>query len=87
VALVAFALMFGRAVGVSYTQAPDWVKGSTDEKIRKLADIQPRLGTVMMEYAAQVDAAAKAKNWTGYSSLTSQVINACNQCDAKVQMA
>jgi hypothetical protein len=138
VVLAAFALIFGLAVGISYTQAPDWLKGSTDEKIKKLADIQPGLGTVMMEYSTRftnayyaakggnfelaqymikemreiqevgentrparasllkafetnyldkLDAAAKAKNWAQYSSLMPQVINACNQCHAKVQMA
>ena len=29
----------------------DWLKGSPDEKLKTLADIQPGLGTVMIEYA------------------------------------
>jgi len=138
VAFVAIALMLGLAIGVAYTQMTTWLKGTTDEKINKLADIQPGLGTVMMEYGARfssayyaakggdfelagymikemkeiqevgettrparapllkafetnyldkLDAAAKAKNWSQYSSLTPQVVNACNQCHAKVQMA
>jgi hypothetical protein len=138
VAFVAIALMLGLAIGVAYTQMTTWLKGTTDEKINKLADIQPGLGTVMMEYGARfssayyaakggnfelagymikemkeiqevgettrparapllkafetnyldkLDAAAKAKNWSEYSSLTPQVVNACNQCHAKVQMA
>jgi hypothetical protein len=138
VALVAIALMLGLAIGIAYTQAPDWNKGTTDEKIKKLSDIQPGLGTVMMEYGARFSnayyaakggnfdlaeymiremkeiqevgentrparapllkafetnyldklaAAAKAKNWSQYSSLTPQVVNACNSCHAGVQMA
>ena len=37
--------------------------------------------------ASDPNAAAKAKNWSQYSSLTPQVVNACNQCHSKVQMA
>jgi hypothetical protein len=136
-ALAGIALMLGLAIGIAYTQAPDWNKGTTDEKIKRLSDIQPGLGTVMMEYGARftnayyaakggnfdlaeymiremkeiqevgentrparapllkafesnyldkLEAAAKAKNWSQYSSLTPQVVNACNQCHAKVQM-
>lgn len=138
VALVAIALMFGLAIGIAYTQAPDWNKGSTDEKIKRLSDLQPGLGTVMMEYGARftnayyaakggnfalaqymikemkeiqevgettrparaqllktfetnyldkLDAAAKAKDWPQYSKLMPQVVNACNQCHVKVEMA
>ena len=137
-ALAAIALMLGVAISIAYTQAPDWNTGTTDEKIKRLSDIQPGLGTVMMEYGARftnayyaakggnfdlaeymiremkeiqevgentrparapllkafetnyldkLEAAAKAKNWSQYSSLTTQVVNACNQCHAKVQMA
>jgi hypothetical protein len=52
-------LVFGLAIGIAYTQAPapapppDWNKGTTDEKIKKLSDLQPGLGTVMMEYSAR----------------------------------
>jgi len=138
VALVAVALMFGLAIGIAYTQAPDWNKGSTDEKIKRLSDLQPGLGTVMMEYGARftnayyaakggnfalaqymikemkeiqevgettrparaqllktfetnyldkLDAAAKAKDWPQYSKLMPQVVNACNQCHVKIEMA
>jgi hypothetical protein len=31
--------------------ASDWLKGSTDEKLKALAAVQPGLGTVMIEYA------------------------------------
>ena len=138
VVLMALALVVGLAIGIAYTQPPDWNKGTTDEKIKRLSDIQPGLGTVMMEYGARftnayyaakggnfdlaeymiremteiqevgettrparapllkafetnyldkLAAAAKAKNWSQYQSLTPQVINACNQCHAKVEMA
>jgi hypothetical protein len=44
----------------------DWLKGSTDEKLKTLADIQPGLGTVMIEYANRFTNAyyaAKGGNW------------------------
>jgi len=46
--------------------APHWLKGSTQEEIQKLADIQPGLGTVMIEYSRRFGAAyyaAKGGNW------------------------
>lgn len=46
--------------------APDWLKGSTDEKLKTLADIQPGLGTVMIEYSNRYTNtyyAAKGGNW------------------------
>jgi hypothetical protein len=58
-AVLALGLIFGLAIGIAYTQAPapapppDWNKGTTDEKIKKLSDLQPGLGTVMMEYSAR----------------------------------
>jgi hypothetical protein len=51
--------------GATYA-ASDWLKGSTDEKLKTLADIQPGLGTVMMEYSTRYSNmyfAAKAGNW------------------------
>lgn len=138
ITLMAFALVLGLAVGIAFTQPPDWNKGTTDEKIKRLSDLQPGLGTVMMEYGARfsnayyaakggnfelaqymikemteiqevgettrparaallkafesnyldkLDAAAKAKNWSQYSKLMPQVVNACNQCHVKVGMA
>ena len=44
----------------------DWLKGSTEEKLKALADIQPGLGTVMIEYANRFGNAyyaAKGGNW------------------------
>ncbi len=52
------------AVGVY--AASDWLKGSADDKLKTLAEIQPGLGTVMMEYAARYTNAyyaAKGGNW------------------------
>ncbi len=46
--------------------ASDWLKGSTDEKLKTLAEIQPGLGTIMIEYGARYGNmyyAAKGGNW------------------------
>jgi hypothetical protein len=43
-----------------------WLKGTTDEKLKTLAALQPGLGTVMVEYsnrAGNVYYAAQAGNW------------------------
>ncbi len=49
----AVAVVFGVAAGVAYTQAASWLKGTTEQKLETLANIQPGLGTVMMEYSAR----------------------------------
>ncbi len=44
----------------------EWLKGSTDQKLKTLGDIQPGLGTVMIEYAGRFTNAyyaAKGGNW------------------------
>jgi hypothetical protein len=44
----------------------DWLKGNADEKLKTLGDIQPGLGTVMIEYANRFTTAyyaAKDGNW------------------------
>ena len=46
--------------------APNWNKGSTQQQIRKLSDLQPGLGTIMIEYSRRFGAAyyaAKGGNW------------------------
>ena len=46
--------------------ASDWLKGSTEEKLKTLAEIQPGLGTVMIEYSNRYTNAyyaAKGGNW------------------------
>ena len=46
--------------------ASDWLKGSTEEQLKTLAEIQPGLGTVMMEYSTRYTNmyyAAKGGNW------------------------
>jgi hypothetical protein len=51
--------------GVAYA-ASDWLKGTPDEKLKSLAEIQPGLGTVMIEYANRYSTlyyAAKNGNW------------------------
>jgi hypothetical protein len=62
--LVASCLLTVSAV--SYASPPDWLKGSTEEKIKTLADLQPGLGTVMIEYGNRMSTmyyAAKGGNW------------------------
>jgi hypothetical protein len=52
-------------VGVAYASG-DWLKGTTDQKLEKLAEIQPGLGTVMIEYSHRYSTmyhAAKGGNW------------------------
>ncbi len=61
--IVTFAVAVG-AAGVY--AASDWLKGSADDKLKTLAELQPGLGTVMMEYAARYTNAyyaAKGGNW------------------------
>lgn len=44
----------------------DWLKGTTDQKLKTLAEIQPGLGTVMIEYGnryTNMYHAAKGGNW------------------------
>lgn len=51
--------------GVAYADS-DWLKGSADEKLKALADLQPGLGTVMIEYSGRYTNAyyaAKGGNW------------------------
>lgn len=46
--------------------ASDWLKGNPEEKLKTLAEIQPGLGTVMIEYGARYTNAyyaAKGGNW------------------------
>lgn len=50
----------------SYAAPPDWNKGTPEQKIKALSDIQPGLGTVMIEYSNRLTAtyyAAKGGNW------------------------
>jgi hypothetical protein len=61
-------VMLGLLVGAAVILAQDapWLKGTTDEKLKTLAAIQPGLGTVMIEYsnrAGDVYYAAQANNW------------------------
>ena len=51
--------------GAAYAES-SWLKGSTDEKLKTLADLQPGLGTVMIEYSGRYTNmyyAAKGGNW------------------------
>jgi hypothetical protein len=61
----AAAGLFALAGGVAYA-ASDWLKGSTEEQLKTLAEIQPGLGTVMIEYSTRYTNtyyAAKGGNW------------------------
>jgi len=58
------ALLFGASPVVFADSS--WLTGTTGEKLDKLADIQPGLGTIMIEYGNRFGNtyyAAKAKNW------------------------
>lgn len=59
------ALILVLATVVAFA-ASDWLKGNTEEKLKTLAEIQPGLGTVMIEYGARYTNlyyAAKGGNW------------------------
>jgi hypothetical protein len=46
--------------------ASDWLKGTPEEQVKTLAELQPGLGTVMIEYANRFTTmfyAAKGGNW------------------------
>ena len=64
---VAVMLVVALALGAAGTYADsDWLKGNTDEKLKTLAEIQPGLGTVMIEYSNRYTTAyyaAKGGNW------------------------
>lgn len=50
---------------VAYAES-DWLKGSVDEKLKTLAELQPGVGTVMIEYSGRYTNAyyaAKGGNW------------------------
>jgi len=52
--------------GVTYAADEPWLKGSTEDQLKTLANIQPGLGTVMMEYSTRwtnTYYAAKGGNW------------------------
>ncbi len=58
----------GLLVGATliFAQEASWLKGTSDEKLKTLAAIQPGLGTVMIEYsnrAGNVYYAAQGGNW------------------------
>ncbi len=63
--LTVIGFIVALAAVVAYADS-DWLKGSTDEKLKTLADLQPGLGTVMIEYANRFTNAyyaAKGGNW------------------------
>jgi len=59
-------LTFTLVLAAGAYAASDWLKGSPEEKLKTLAEIQPGLGTVMIEYAGRYTNtyyAAKGGNW------------------------
>ena len=51
--------------GVAYAES-DWLKGSAEDKLKTLANLQPGVGTVMIEYSGRFTNmyyAAKGGNW------------------------
>lgn len=63
--VIAAAGLIALAGGGAYA-ASDWLTGSTEAQLKTLAELQPGLGTVMMEYSARYTNtyyAAKAGNW------------------------
>ena len=64
---IAVLLVVALALGAAGTYAAsDWLKGNTDEKLKTLAEIQPGLGTIMIEYSTRYTTAyyaAKGGNW------------------------
>jgi hypothetical protein len=63
--LLAAASLIVLAGGAVYA-ASDWLTGSTEEQLKTLAEIQPGLGTIMMEYSTRYTNtyyAAKGGNW------------------------
>lgn len=63
--IVVFFVFLLALGGVAYA-ASDWLKGNAEQKFKTLADIQPGLGTVMIEYSHRYSTmyyAAKAGNW------------------------
>lgn len=63
--LTVFGLALALMAAGAYADS-EWLKGSTEEKLKTLADLQPGLGTVMIEYANRYTNAyyaAKGGNW------------------------
>ena len=64
---IAVTLVVALALGAAGSYAAsDWLKGNPDEKLKALAEIQPGLGTVMIEYSTRYTNAyyaAKGGNW------------------------
>lgn len=64
-ALAAGCLLLA-GIGSAHAQNSAWLKGSADEKFNTLANLQPGLGTVMLEYSFRFTTAyyaAHGGNW------------------------
>jgi hypothetical protein len=63
--LTVFGLALALMAAGAYADS-EWLKGNTEEKLKTLADLQPGLGTVMIEYGNRYTNAyyaAKGGNW------------------------
>jgi hypothetical protein len=63
IAVVGCSVLVG---GIAHAQE-NWLKGSTEQQLKTLSDIQPGLGTVMIEYSYRFGTlyyAAKGGNWS-----------------------
>lgn len=60
------AVGFAIAITPASHAASDWLKGSEQQQLKALADIQPGLGTIMIEYSRRFTTmyyAAEGGNW------------------------
>ena len=63
--IIATGCLIMLAGGVAYAES-DWLKGSTEDKLKTLAELQPGVGTVMIEYSTRFTNmyySAKGGNW------------------------
>ena len=63
--LFVLASALALAAAGAYAES-DWLKGNTEQQVKTLAEIQPGLGTVMIEYSTRYTNAyyaAKGGNW------------------------
>lgn len=54
------------ALGATVRAHADWLKGTTEQQLKTLSNLQPALGTVMIEYSHRMGTmyyAAKGGNW------------------------
>ena len=63
--IIAAGCLIMLAGGVAYAESA-WLKGSTEDQLKALAELQPGVGTVMIEYSTRFTNmyySAKGGNW------------------------